>query len=652
MSLFVALGLSLQAQCVSGDCQNGDGVFIFPSGAKYIGQFRHGQITGYGSCVYSDGSRYQGEWLQGLQHGKGVKTYADGSREAGLWEKGRFLGGDVADIRTKGGREDKPTGCISGNCKNGKGLYVFPSGALYTGEFVDGEIHGYGVCYYSDGSKYQGEWRHRFPDGRGTKTYPDGSARTGLWERGQPVDETGEIVDAVVINLETQQHSNEVQSGCLFGDCGNGNGIYAYPDGSRYEGEFRNGKPHGQGMFKYPNQDRYEGAFRSGVPHGRGTLAKVDGVTVSGEWRDGEYVGRDFKSDVARTGCLEGDCINGYGTYAYKNGAKYVGNFRNKLPHGYGTVYYANGEKYVGQLSEAVFNGLGTLYRLDGSIKKGYWRNGKYLGEEDPDKKAVAQMEEPPIPTATDNFEAPAAGADIKIWAVVVGISSYSHMPALRYTDDDAYRIFAFLKSPEGGALSDEQVRILIDDDATHDKILKTLEEVFSKAGSNDMVLLYFSGHGLKGAFLPIDYDGFANAIQHEEISRILKRSPAKYKLCIADACHSGSLVAERSATVPNMILSYYQALARAGAGTALLLSSKSEETSLESSGLRQGVFSHFLIRGLKGEADRNDDQIVTVQELYEFVHTNVRNYTGFRQSPVIRGRFDEDMPVAIRRRD
>jgi hypothetical protein len=81
--------------------------------------------------------------------------------------------------------------CISGDCKNGVGTYKYPSGARYTGNFKNGEIHGVGVCYYTDGGKYQGEWKNRFPDGKGTKTYSDGTTRTGTWKMGKPVDDKG-----------------------------------------------------------------------------------------------------------------------------------------------------------------------------------------------------------------------------------------------------------------------------------------------------------------------------------------------------------------------------------------------------------------------------------------------------------------------------
>lgn len=78
------------------------------------------------------------------------------------------------------------------------------------------------------------------------------------------------------------------------------------------------------------------------------------------------------------------------------------------------------------------------------------------------------------------------------------------------------------------------------------------------------------------------------------------------------------------------------------------MMSSKGEEYSLEDGGLRSGIFSHFLVRGLKGEADRDKDRIITVNELFNFVYQNVRSYTGNVQTPTLTGRFDQLMPVAV----
>jgi len=531
--------------------------------------------------------------------------------------------------------------CIAGDCVNGRGTFVYPSGAKYIGDFKNGEIHGVGVCYYTDGSKYSGEWKSRYPDGKGTKTYTDGTKRTGNWRKGKPVDEKGNLLEEYIANKKEEQQDDgtNIQTGCISGDCKNGPGIFAYPDGSKYEGDFANGKFDGNGVFNFANGDKYVGQFKNNFPHGSGTRKHVNGTEESGDWREGEFIGSSL-IESGQVGCIQGDCTDGSGTYIFKEGsAKYVGEFQNGQAHGFGICTYANGERYRGEWADGAFMGKGTLYLLDGTEVTGYWRAGEFAGTESPTDYQIAAPTQAP---------APAVEVQAKVWAVVVGVASYDHMPALRYTDDDAYRFFAFLKSLEGGALPDEQVRILIDEEATRENLMGTLQEVFDRAGPNDLVLFYFSGHGLNGSFLPIDFDGYNNKVGHDEIATLFNKCKAKYKLCIADACHSGSIFAMRSGEQEPVLNQYYQTLSKAVSGTALIMSSKADETSLESAGLRQGVFSHFLIRGLKGEADKSKDKIVSVQEIYEYIYDNVRAYTGNRQSPVIKGGYDPTMPVAV----
>ena len=643
LSLFIANDVIAQtASCQTGNCKNGTGIMVFPSGGKYIGQFKDGKANGIGSFYYTDGSKYQGNWVDNYPEGKGIKIYADGSKTEGWWSKGKpaappqetqeeeaVLVSDekenvqealvevlikeekkmTLEERLKNPTKNpQQTGCISGNCDNGKGIYIFPSGAAYIGEFMDGQIHGIGACYYTNGSKYQGNWINRYPNGRGTKISPEGKKWTGNWKKGQPLDENGEIIAVLFPEESKNELEVNIQSGCISGDCETGNGIFAYANGARFEGQFQSGKPNGEGSFYYEDESTYTGTVKDGLYHGTGVLITASGLKQSGRWDEGSFVANDALSNTS--GCVSGDCVNGYGKMIMENGNTYTGNWKN-----------------------GKYNGHGTLEKYDGALIKGNWFNGEF--------EAIEQQHESSS-IASSGFKRP------KVYAVVVGVSSYDHMPTLKYTDDDAYRIYAFLRSPKGGALDSDQISILIDEAATRLNIMDAMRNTFAKAGPNDLIMLYFSGHGLNGAFLPIDFDGYNNRLDHETIKSILNESEAKYKICIADACHSGSLLAMKSGSSNSILESYYESLAEAKEGTALIMSSKSQETSLESQGLRQGVFSHYLIKGLEGDADSGiKDNIITISELFDFVYRNVKEYTGKRQTPVIEGDYDPNMPVS-----
>ena len=123
-----------------------------------------------------------------------------------------------------------------------------------------------------------------------------------------------------------------------------------------------------------------------------------------------------------------------------------------------------------------------------------------------------------------------------------------------------------------------------------------------------------------------------------------------KNKILIADACYSGSLFQQKG-TVGGSLADFYQKVEASPGGTAVLMSSKAEEKSLEYSGLRQGIFSHFLLKGLHGWADSDNNELVSISELFKYVSENVRTFTDQQQSPTISGKFDRDMPIAMVRK-
>lgn len=527
--------------------------------------------------------------------------------------------------------------CLNGDCFNGQGSFLYPSGARYVGQFRNGKIHGEGILYFSNGNKYVGQWSNHYRDGKGKMVFNTGDIYQGNFKRSK-FHGYGEMTFTDGERYEGQWR-NDLQ---------NGQGVYYYKDGDRYEGNFSSGKLNGKGTMFYANGARYAGNWKDNYKDGQGAFYKTNGSKVSGFWLAGKYVGNSSKeestSETAGTevvladglrDCNQMHCGNGMGTYTYSDGSRWVGEFIDGMPEGQGTCYYANGDRYVGGWRAHAPHNEGVMHYTSGRVFGAIWDHGQPVGD--------LKSKDEQVPTEE---VAVYRSNEVKIWAVVVGVARYAHMPVLKYTDDDAYHIYAFLKSPEGGALQDEQLRVLVDEDATRTNIMRAMQQVFMKADENDVVLLYFSGHGLPGSFLPVDFDGFNNKLHHEDIQELFRETKAKHKICLADACHSGTLTAMRS-PFDNTLRKYYEAFERSSGGTALLLSSKGDEFSLEDQGLRQGIFSHFLIRGLKGEADKDLDKIVTIKELFDFVHTKVTSYTANAQTPSLTGQYDDNMPVS-----
>ncbi len=530
-------------------------------------------------------------------------------------------------------------GCIDGNCHDGKGVYKYPSGAIFDGNFKGGKIAEYGTLYFSNGNVYTGQWSNQYREGKGELEFSNGDLYQGGFQKGK------------FQGKGVMQFSNgDRYDGDWVADQMYGKGLYAYHNGDVYDGDFFEGAIHGYGTMKYHTGSVYEGNWENNLKSGDGVYRKTNGEKVSGVWRNGKFASKsnsivDSKqqsrintptsSRVKLRDCNNQLCKQGSGQFVYMDGSRWVGEFVNGKPHGKGICYYANGDKYDGGWANHSPHGEGVMYYTSGKVYGAKWNYGRPLEQIEEKKTKYTYQSK----VTVDN------SSEVKVWAVVVGVAGYTHMPSLKYTDDDAYQIYAFLKSPKGGALPDNQIKVLVDDIATKENILKAMNQTFMKADKNDVVLLYFSGHGLNGSFLPFDYDGYRNKLMHTEIQQIFDRSQAKHKICFADACHSGSMLASKSSA--ETIDNYYGAFKNTEGGTALLLSSKASEFSLEDLGLRQGIYSHFLIKGLKGEADVNNNGIVTVKELFNFVHKRVTRYTNYVQTPTLTGNFDADMPVS-----
>ncbi|MEM9931774.1 MAG: hypothetical protein AAF840_18370, partial [Bacteroidota bacterium] len=99
-------------QCISGNCQQGQGILLFADGSTYSGAFLQGQPHGTGLCEYANGTRYQGSWKDGRPHGKGTVVRANGLQQQGIWQNGVYM---AERIGTLSDTKQVQPGCLSGN---------------------------------------------------------------------------------------------------------------------------------------------------------------------------------------------------------------------------------------------------------------------------------------------------------------------------------------------------------------------------------------------------------------------------------------------------------------------------------------------------------------------------------------------------------
>ncbi len=90
--LITASSEKLMAECISGNCVEGTGTKIYPSGSKYIGEFKEGKEHGKGTLYFFNGSSYEGEFRNGKFHGTGKIRYSNGNEYRGQFLQGRITG--------------------------------------------------------------------------------------------------------------------------------------------------------------------------------------------------------------------------------------------------------------------------------------------------------------------------------------------------------------------------------------------------------------------------------------------------------------------------------------------------------------------------------------------------------------------------------
>lgn len=254
-----------------------------------------------------------------------------------------------------------------------------------------------------------------------------------------------------------------------------------------------------------------------------------------------------------------------------------------------------------------------------------------------------------------------------KTFALVIGIDRYTHITPLRGAVNDAVDISSAI-----AALEPEALTILTNERATRDNIMSTWRDYLDRAAPGDTIIVTFAGHGASepAAFPETEEDGrdetfllagFAPAgpaaaerIRDDEIAELIASRPDVEHVLVADSCHSGTAIRSTTFDVSYRFFTHDAIRSdplppppppadRARNEDELSLSNSvffaavgDEELAPEINieGNVRGALSYAFAQGLRGQADRDDDGLITKGELEIHIRRQVKTLLEGKQKP------------------
>ena len=258
---------------------------------------------------------------------------------------------------------------------------------------------------------------------------------------------------------------------------------------------------------------------------------------------------------------------------------------------------------------------------------------------------------------------------DIKVeiypddWGLIIGIEDYARLPSVDYARKDALIMKDYFIRVLG--VKEENVISLIDGDATKARLEGYLKEYLpSNIGKDTTLYVYFAGHGApdieEGDPYLIPHDGDTKFIEQTgyrltSFYQDLNNLGTQRVYVFLDSCFSG--VAARAAEMlikgARPALVHVKEVRLQSAAVISLSASSAGQMSNIYPATKHGLFTYFLLRALKGEADADDDSWISVREIFEYVKSHVTRVSrkmGAEQIPVIMPSLDILKDVSVTR--
>lgn len=259
------------------------------------------------------------------------------------------------------------------------------------------------------------------------------------------------------------------------------------------------------------------------------------------------------------------------------------------------------------------------------------------------------------------------------LYILAIGVADYQ-LAAFDLNEgvasNDARSIASALSAKQNGAFASRTSRVLVDGEATGPAIRSALKDLIGRVQAQDLVIVFFSGHGqqVDGDYVFAPYEaGFANrealmergrrgeafpdqlvneifredGISQGELTTALAQLRASRTVVVLDTCFGGAFDALSSPQRASMNTALGERFAESS-GRYLIASSRGfalDDPENRAGAASNSIFTSSLLRALGGEGDRDRDGIVTLNELGDYVRSDLPRRTaafGAEQRPVI----------------
>lgn len=165
------------SQCISGDCENGKGTYIYDDKTQIEGTWKDRKPNGKCKVIYNDGDTYDGEMIDGVKNGNGKYTAKNGDYYLGYYKDGIHNGyGKI--VKTNGYSAE---GKFINDSLNGNATIIFSKGGKYVGSVKNNQMDGNGIYYLSNGDKFEGIFKNGDRNGQGILYFAKGGLLKGVW---------------------------------------------------------------------------------------------------------------------------------------------------------------------------------------------------------------------------------------------------------------------------------------------------------------------------------------------------------------------------------------------------------------------------------------------------------------------------------------